>query len=593
MNLNADLVERAEQAARATTKDWIRRALRESFLQALRQAWSIRYNQAPANARDSSSSLQTNKDDDVDDDEEKYRDEHERVGTETRVELSLSGANACLSMVERVSRSWQTKLKEEQHERVAQWVEEAYQEGKSSLWAEQTVDDNDDSNDSNDNTTLNTALDSEQLLKHQREKKLLSHQEKESQSLCSKETSDPTHETDKSLEESIGSPNPATNDSGEEKSLSNVEKDPYHHHHHHHHPPNVYSKLRALGRKRKLDSPGLSIPDALHEIKDFSRNHPTYWPLDNAIIDQACLDMSRRMRARDKHGSGGDGNAGDGSKSYTKKTVRFKVVPKSVWETKQQQQQKQQQRNQDQEAESNKSPIDGDECNESGNTQPSTTSAQENDQASKVETVLLASMKRKKSGGRSRNSLEAIQKRLRISKQQEIPRVPFDVPQSSDGRIWKYLSQEDKNVLDGLLTLDDNEQDANASQSITAAILEAPLALFGGLQHVGQTNHALQNPGTVGGDRVFMARNTDKITRRKEKVSIQERLDPNRLQVGRAENPAKRKSKFLRTEDWFDDQKKFFDFDLGWCLLEIPTQGNHKRLCAFSSMEICLEDCDG
>ena len=570
MNLNTDLVERAEQAARATTKDWIRRALRESFLQALRQAWSIRYNQTPVNSRDSSPSLQIKKD--------KYEDE--RAGTETQVELSLSGVNACLSLVERVSRSWQTKLKEEQHERVAQWVEEVYQEGKSSLWAEQRVDDN-DNDGSNGNKHLNTALDSKQLLKHQREKKSLSHQDKESLGVYSKEKSDTTQESDKLLEESIDISNQATNDSGEEKTLSNVEKDPYHHYH-----PNVYSKLRALGRKRKLDSPGLSIPDALHEIKEFSRNHPTYWPLDNDIIDQACLDMSRRMRARDKHGSGGDGNAGDGSKSYTKKTVRFKVVPKSVWET------KQQQRNHDQEAESNKSPIDEDECSESGNTQTSATSTQEIDQASKVETVLLASMKRKKSGGRSHNSLEAVQKRLRISKQQEIPRVPFDVPQSSDGKIWKDLSLEDKKVLDGLLTLDDNEQDANTSQSTTAAIPEASLALFGGLQPVGQTNHVLQNVGTVGGDSAFMARNTSKITRRKEKVSIQERLDPNRLQMGRAENPEKQKSKFLRTEDWFDDQKKFFDFDLGWCLLEIPTEGNQKRLCAFSSMEICLEDCD-
>jgi hypothetical protein len=574
MNLNTDLVERAEQAARATTKYWIRRALRESFLQALRQAWSIRYNQAPMNSRDSSPSSQTNKDEDVDADG--------RVRTENQVELSLSGVNASLSLVERVSLSWQTKLKEEHHERVAQWVEEVYQEGKSSLWAEQQVDDNDGSSD---NEHLNTALDSEQLLKHQREKKSLSHQDKESLSVYSTEKEDTTQESDKSFEESIRIPNQATYDSGEEKALSNIEKDRYHHYH-----PNVYSKLRALGRKRKLNSPGLSIPDALHEIKEFSQNHPTYWPLENDIIDQACLDMSRRMRARDKHGSGGDGNAGDGSKSYTKKTVRFKVVPKSVWETKQQHQQ-QQERNQDQEAESNKSAIDEDDCSESSNTQISTPSTQENDQESKVETVLLASMKRKKSGGRSHKSLEASQKRLRISKLQEIPRIPFDVPQSSDGKIWKDLSLEDKKVLDGLLTLDHEEQDDNGCQSITAAIPEAPLALFGGLLHVGQTNYMLQNPGT-GGDSVFMARNTDKITRRKEKVSVQERLDPNRLQMGRAENPEKRKSKFLRTEDWFDDQKKFFDFDLGWCLLEIPTEGNKKRLCAFSSMEICLEDCD-
>lgn len=239
-------------------------------------------------------------------------------------------------------------------------------------------------------------------------------------------------------------------------------------------------------------------------------------------------------------------------------------------------------------SESNKHLSDGDKCSENNKAQTTTVSTQDNDQESKVETVLLAHMKRKKSCGRSYNPLQAAQKKPRMSKQLEIPRVPFDVPQSYDGKIRIDFSLEDMKVLDGLLILDDEQQDDNRTQPATVAILEAPLGLFGGLQHVGQTNYIIQNPGMGS----FMARDTDKITRRKEKVSVQERLDPNRIEVGRTENPEKRTSKFLRTEDWFDDQKKFFDFDLGWCLLEITTEGNSKRLCAFSSMEICLEDRD-
>ena len=561
MKRKIGLVEKAELAARTTIKEWIRRTLRESFLQALRQTWNIRHNnQASMDYRDSPTSSQAE------------IGEGRRDGNKVQVELSISGVNACFLFVERLSRAWQTKLKEEQHERVAWWVAEVYQQGKPSLWTELWVNEN-DAGDIREH--LNTVSDIEQPLNQQ---------DTESLSAFSTEKDGITQQADKLFDETISAPIKSTdegydNDQEEEASSNSVE-DCYDHHDH----PNVYCKLRALGRRRKIDSPVLSVPDALYKIKEFTQNHSTYWPLDNEIIDQACMDMSRRMRARDKHGSGGSGNAGEGGKSYKKKTVRFKVLPKSVWETKQQQE-----RNQRDGNISNGLLPGGGQSSERNARQIAASSTQGVNQELSVETVLLASMKRKKESRRSQVTLQATRKKSHISEWREIPRVPFDVPQSSGGRIRVDLSVEDKNMLDGLLILDDQDRDANESRPVSASIPEVTLALFGGLQHVGQINHFVQNPG-IGGVRTFMARETDKITRRKEKSSSQERLDPNRLQIGRADNPLKRKSKILRTEDWFDDQKKFFDFDLGWCLLEITIQGNKKRLCAFSSMEICLDD---
>jgi hypothetical protein len=116
-----------------------------------------------------------------------------------------------------------------------------------------------------------------------------------------------------------------------------------------------------------------------------------------------------------------------------------------------------------------------------------------------------------------------------------------------------------------------------------------PLVLFGGLVPVGLTNCLfLQDSENISTMDVHA---DDTISRRKRNAALQERIDPHRLQH-RTDNPRKIKSKFLRTEDWFDSEKKFFDFDLGWSLMEVETDDHQatKRLCAFSSMEVWLED---
>ena len=552
MKHKTDLIQTAELSAERTIKKWIWRVLRKSFLQALRKALTIRHKPFSVDSTDSSTSEMKN-------------DEDERIRTKTQVELSLSALNSCFAFVDRVSQAWQTQLKEEQHERVAEWVEDVYRHGKTRLWTGDPIDVN-SSNFENEN--LNAADNEEKPLEHRYKKEPSYHSNTKGRTESDAKRDDTTVESlDKSFHRKDTLP----------KSTSDSHRD---HDYRHSTNPNVYCFLRALGRRLKVDSPGMSVPDALKEIKEFTRHHPTYWPLDNSIIDQACLDMSRRMRARDKHGRGTN-NAGD-----TKKTVRFKVLPKSVWET------KQQKRKISEKAESNKSMEDeGDDFGESKETQETISSKRGDDHESKVETALLVSIKKRKRSGRSHNPLHAAQKKTRRTNEHEIPRAPFDVPQYFDGKFPMNLTLEDKKALDKLLILDGAEQNSNTSEQASTAAPEVLAGLFGGLRKVGQTHHMLQNPKTYN-HRTFLSNESDKITRRKERVSLQERLDPNRIATGREENPDKRKSNFSRTVDWFDERKRFFDFDLGWCLLEIVTEENQKRLCAFSSMEICLEDRD-
>mmetsp|Transcript_26681 Transcript_26681/g.57434 ORF Transcript_26681/g.57434 Transcript_26681/m.57434 type:complete len:561 (-) Transcript_26681:4091-5773(-) len=554
-----EVIIQAEQAARATITPWIRRALRESFLQAIRQTWTVQSNVTTGDPLVSPSSGN------------KETGDFDHI-PEYKVELSSNGIDACFSFVERVSQAWQQKLKGEHHVRVAQWIVEVHQQGKPTLWAEPKVE------DSEFYVRNNIPISTDEKQAQHGKKSSLNQEDLEGPSVYGEGKEDTTQHSYKASTEGIDlSTDKNSDDDVEEANSSEIlaKKQP---------DPNAYCKLRSLGRKHQLDYTVMSVSDALQEIKEYTRNDSTYWPLNNDIIDQASLEMSHRMCARDRHGSshiarsGGDGNI------YTKKAVRFKVLPKALWETKQQQQQ---------EKESNitsNQEVEGSDSETAE--QVNTLYTKESEEKSKAATLLLATRKRNKISGRSNKSSPSTRKKAKILKEGEIPRPPSDATLSSDGDLPIVLSLEERKALDNLLMLDDDEKEDHNGSECTATIPEVTMGLFGGLQYVGQTNHMIKNP-KKSIDVVFMTKeNNNKITRRKERISIQERLDPNRIQVGRDENPEDRKSKLLRTRDWFDEEKKFFDFDLGWCLMEIPTPMNKKRLCAFSSMEICLGDND-
>jgi hypothetical protein len=576
----SDFLDQAEAAAKEKIKVWIKQVLRESFLQALRKAWTLQ--SATNNETNLRNSLSTSEEDDKnnnDNDNDNYED------PEYQVELSMAGVNACFLLVERVSKAWQTKLRQEQHERVAEWVMEVYQQGKSTLWVTLT-DDNNSNNRNNNSSSREGGTAQQQQQPHSNENKedstTTSNVEAAEESQRSLSIGDDDERSEQRLAGTINN-NPhhtSNNDNNDEDDLSSSTNTTKRNTKRNH--PWVYNKLRSLGRKTELDSSSLSVPDALNEIKDFTSKNSTYWPLDNSIIDQESIKMSQRMRARDRHGAGGGSSSGGGrdGSSYTKKTVKFKVVPKSF------------------------------------TTLPTTTQNDGQQKSTIIETLLLA---RKKKNSKE-PSLQPSRKRTRMVEHKEIPRVPFDFLTTSNGNPAIELSFDEKKELNKLLVLNNNNEEDEGSNSNdssetgktipTSTKPETTLGLFGGLQHVGQTSHFLQNPSEINNNNnnniVFMANrddgntgNNNKILRRKQKISVQERLDPNRLQqrtdVG---TPKKSKSKFLRTENWFDNQKKYFDLDLGWCLLEITVDdekggGNQqKRLCAFSSMEICLDDND-
>jgi regulator of replication initiation timing len=117
------LMHRAELAAKQVVCEWIRKTLRETFLQALQQTWSV-------------------------------------VEENQVIEISSEGLQESLEAVERVSQAWQETLRQAEQESVPDWVQEVFDNGKDTCWSD--VETNDDF--SNDNTTmqlLNTLPDGE------------------------------------------------------------------------------------------------------------------------------------------------------------------------------------------------------------------------------------------------------------------------------------------------------------------------------------------------------------------------------------------------------------------------------------------------
>jgi hypothetical protein len=94
------LFDDAEFAAKRAASRWIRAALRETFLQGMNQAWVV----------------------------------EENSDGEYSVSVSKEGFEECISLVKSVSDAWRAKLVEAHHERVAGWVKEVFQLGKSTLW---------------------------------------------------------------------------------------------------------------------------------------------------------------------------------------------------------------------------------------------------------------------------------------------------------------------------------------------------------------------------------------------------------------------------------------------------------------------------
>ena len=504
-NMGKNFLDQAEVAARSSIEPWIQKGLRECFLQALRQSWILEFeqNQSIANSLSDSSSSSSSS-----------LIAENRNGTQLHVEMSTSDVYACFSAVERLSNAWQSKLRKEHHDNVAQWVAEVYQHGKLTLWI---ADEDSKRKPHNKNTENNIVSDLEK-------------------------TNDDNHREDIS------------------DSMNNQKTYPW-----------IYSKLRSVGRKTKLDSPLLSAGDALHEIKKFTRKHPTYWPQNISTIDQESLNMTHRMRSRDRHASSKNNVVDRDGSCSKKKTVQFKVVPRTTWD--------QQQHHRDQLGSNN---------------------AQEDPHHSAVVEVLLTARGKKNvNGGLMIDpSLRQTRKRTRISEQQDSPRPPFDLLASSNENVTIDLSIIEKKKLDKLLILDDDEKRSPPDTDTLSTTPSVILGLFGGLKHVGETNYALQKHSeSKNNSRRFNTSSRDNASaiRKTRRKCIQERLGPNRRHL-RDEAPKKLNSKLLRTQNCYDGKERCIDLDLGWCLLEVidghEKEMTHKKLCAFSSMEICLNDHD-
>ena len=102
----SSLLQQAELAAQRVIRQWIRKTLREAFLQALQQRLVS-----------SSSSV---------------------------MQMSQQDLDDCVQAVEQVSQAWQHQLEQANHDLVARWVQDVFEKGTEYLWQEEEedVDDN-------------------------------------------------------------------------------------------------------------------------------------------------------------------------------------------------------------------------------------------------------------------------------------------------------------------------------------------------------------------------------------------------------------------------------------------------------------------
>jgi len=107
-----------------------------------------------------------------------------------------------------------------------------------------------------------------------------------------------------------------------------------------------------------------------------------------------------------------------------------------------------------------------------------------------------------------------------------------------------------------------------------------PLLLFGAIQKVGDINYHKRHRSNW----------AEKKVNRERNAAIAERLYPNKLDSNL--NVRTYRSKVLKTKSRFDESQRFIDMDMGWSLMEVPDPDDEsqKRLCAFSSVEIRLEE---
>jgi hypothetical protein len=151
-----------------------------------------------------------------------------------------------------------------------------------------------------------------------------------------------------------------------------------------------------------------------------------------------------------------------------------------------------------------------------------------------------------------------------------IGRPPADI--SSMIASSESLSKKEKESL--------KDQFMHPNPSETAKV--PPLVLFGALQKVSQINYSKRHRDEW----------TDRKNRLERNAAVAERLFPNKIESN--DSVRSYRSKVLKTRDRNDDNIQCFDLDLGWSLMEVTGPGGEgqKRLCAFSSVEIRLNDED-
>jgi hypothetical protein len=474
---SSDLFAEAELDAKRELCEWIRSTLRQTFLEALPQTWTIE----PGN----------------------------------RIAFSAEALKECLGLVQKVSCKWQEQLKQVGHDTTATWVEEVFRRGKDTLWAER----------------INIMEEANHEELPSRDENV--EQPEESSANEEKEKVDASNQQEEAVDPAIGLEEDVT-----QAPLEDSVKVPY-------------SALRNLGKRAGFDQPYLSNPEAVQALKEMGESGASFWPLDWNLIDQVCSEIPRRFKAE----------TGASNLSY-------EVVPKKYLAA--------QNNNGNRQDDGD---GDGDEGGNNNAAVYDTSRATESSTIiSPVTTVLSNLLERK----RKKSKAAATTRKTPRPSSEMTSRPPSDISMSTHN-VNEELSKAEKEQLDGLLHADEDEDDDNKSEEEEQPPM---VSVFGPLDKVGTIHNQLYKIDNPTEDNTL----TEKERRRRYRARIQERLDPRR--VVKNKDIQRFPSRILRTEDRLDDSKKYLELDMGWSLMEIrsPTDYKKKRYCAFSSLEIVLED---
>ena len=241
--------QRAELEAERTVREWIRKTLRETFVQMMQRHLTVTTATATQQQQQNEDASPIAEEDDVG-----------QSSTTTTVVLQMDNLAGCLAVVEKVSQKWQERLRNHQHRHTADWVEDVHTRGKSSLWSIPVPP-----------RTVEEAAAAAESSRPRR-----------------RDAEDETGRTGRDVVQETEASGTSGQESQETSTLAAI---------HQRGPLIPYCALRYMTRPcLKQPHPFQTVNDPVALLRQFVRHGVSDWPLDASVIDDLAEEIPKRQR---------------------------------------------------------------------------------------------------------------------------------------------------------------------------------------------------------------------------------------------------------------------------------------------------------